>query len=521
MTKLAIIGLDGATWDLINPWIAAGILPTFKRLVYRGSTANLCSTIPPHSGPAWTSCITGVNPGKHNIFSFSKRIGRRRQQVTSRDRAASPIWRFVGAASLASIVVNVPLTYPPDEMKDLIIVGGFGTPSQKSRFTHPEHLASQLIRKGYSVDLPSANNMKDALPMLLKVEQRRKDLILQLMEDYHWDLMMVVFTLIDRVQHFLWKIGDEPDSNSQNMKLLKETYVQMDQIVGAILESLDETCDVFVISDHGAGPTQRAVCINEWLRRERLLLPRKSLRRSTLRRLGITRSSIFPLVRSLKFMAPSRVRRIAKQTIPPPDLHGGDIDWSGTKAWLCEEIGQALCLNASAITLIHNGDSEGDQRDHVRNHIIRYLSQLEDPSNGAKIFTGVYPRESVLWGPCVENAPDILFELAEGYRPSERFGADVVVPADYAWHRRYGIFLAIGQDFKRGYRIPEAHITDITPTALHILGLQIPSYMDGRVIEQIFCEGSEPSKKVTYSDYSNERGRISLTVEALSAMGKF
>lgn len=66
--KVLVLGLDGATFDLIKPWAAAGYLPTLKRLMEEGAHGSLRSTTPPMTGQAWTSFATGVNPGKHRLY---------------------------------------------------------------------------------------------------------------------------------------------------------------------------------------------------------------------------------------------------------------------------------------------------------------------------------------------------------------------------------------------------------------------------------------------------------------------
>ncbi|HSF25141.1 MAG TPA: alkaline phosphatase family protein, partial [Blastocatellia bacterium] len=71
--KILVIGLDAATMDLIVPWSAAGHLPALARLIAEGSAGRLLSTPNMHSASAWTSILTGLNPGRHGLFVFSDR----------------------------------------------------------------------------------------------------------------------------------------------------------------------------------------------------------------------------------------------------------------------------------------------------------------------------------------------------------------------------------------------------------------------------------------------------------------
>jgi predicted AlkP superfamily phosphohydrolase/phosphomutase len=71
--KVLVIGLDGATFDLIQPWVDEGALPNLGRIMKQGAWGRLRSTIPPMTGPAWTTFGTGTNPGKHGIFDWIAR----------------------------------------------------------------------------------------------------------------------------------------------------------------------------------------------------------------------------------------------------------------------------------------------------------------------------------------------------------------------------------------------------------------------------------------------------------------
>jgi len=72
--RVFVIGLDGATFDLIKPWAREGKLPNFSRLISTGVHGDLMSTIHPLSPQAWSSFMTGKNPGKHGIYGFVKRM---------------------------------------------------------------------------------------------------------------------------------------------------------------------------------------------------------------------------------------------------------------------------------------------------------------------------------------------------------------------------------------------------------------------------------------------------------------
>ena len=67
--KVFVLGLDGATWDVLEPLIQDGLLPNLARLREQGSSGSLRSVFPPLSPVAWTGVMTGKNSGKHGSSS--------------------------------------------------------------------------------------------------------------------------------------------------------------------------------------------------------------------------------------------------------------------------------------------------------------------------------------------------------------------------------------------------------------------------------------------------------------------
>ena len=110
--KLVVIGLDGASFDVLEPYVKAGALPAFARLMKEGAWGQLASTMPPVTGPAWTSFMTGVAPGKHGVYDFVKRVegAISRRPITMRDFRAPTLWQYLTAAKKKVGLVNIPIT---------------------------------------------------------------------------------------------------------------------------------------------------------------------------------------------------------------------------------------------------------------------------------------------------------------------------------------------------------------------------------------------------------------------------
>ena len=140
--QVLIIGLDGATFTVIDPLLNEGALPGLARLIGSGVRAELLSTIPSATIPAWPSFMTGKNPGKHGVFDFFSRIpGGKIRLTRSEDIRTRTLWQILSDHGLRSIVLNIPNTYPPQPIDGIVISGMLtppGAPFQPWRSHRPE-----------------------------------------------------------------------------------------------------------------------------------------------------------------------------------------------------------------------------------------------------------------------------------------------------------------------------------------------------------------------------------------------
>src|SRR5690606_4510862 len=112
--KVAVFGLDGVTFDLLQPWLDEGRLPNLANLLARGASGRLRSTIPPVSASAWASFSTGTQPGQHGLidFTYPAENGYDIQITNGNTRAVPALWEIAGAAGRQVGVVSMPMTYP-------------------------------------------------------------------------------------------------------------------------------------------------------------------------------------------------------------------------------------------------------------------------------------------------------------------------------------------------------------------------------------------------------------------------
>src|SRR5262249_787704 len=142
--KLLVIGLDGASFNVLDPLIEQGRLPTIKALIERGTRADLETTFPPITAVAWSSFMTGKNPGKHGIFEFVSRNGSTRElAVNASLREGNAIWDVLSDAGKRVVVHNFPCTYPPREVNGLLI-SDFMTPAGRRDYAFPPSLLAEI-----------------------------------------------------------------------------------------------------------------------------------------------------------------------------------------------------------------------------------------------------------------------------------------------------------------------------------------------------------------------------------------
>src|SRR6266540_5296352 len=147
MSRVLVIGWDGATWSVAAPLAAEGRLPALSAL-RNGAAEGVLETVPNmNSAPAWSTVATGLGPGRHGIFYFDEPVpGTYRRRVVNAQRRTGPsLWRMASQADKRVVAVNVPISYPAEEVNGYL-VAGLDTPSKAlPGFTHPQDLPQRFI----------------------------------------------------------------------------------------------------------------------------------------------------------------------------------------------------------------------------------------------------------------------------------------------------------------------------------------------------------------------------------------
>lgn len=501
--KLLIIGLDGATFDLIRPWAAAGHLPNLARLMEEGVQAKLASTLPPVTSPAWPTFMTGCNPGKHGVFDFIQPSGANFTLVNSSRIKQPTIWQRLSQAGYKVGVLNVPVTYPPQPLNGFMITD-FLSP-RHAQISYPADLISRYrgdlgdYRIAPDVQYKPGNEaeyIKDIYDLI----RAQGDWALTLIANEAWDVMMVHFIALDIMMHALWRYMDRSHPRfeaSPYEHAIRDGYKLADEYIGRLLAHLSAEDTVLVMSDHGFGPLRHMVNLNNFLMKKGLL----KLRRDPITRLkaaafyrGLTPASVYHLIErvGLQNLA-TRVSRGARNQVVAKFLSFDSVDWSQTIAYSMGHVGQVY-LNVAGREP-HGIVTEANYY-QKRQEVMDALYELRD-QNGRPLVSQIIPREETYHGPYAANGPDLHLILDDYnviafplFATNEKIITDQI-RGDSGCHRREGIFMARGPSIRRNETLPEANILDLAPTILHLLGRPVPSVMDGRVLNDIFIAPAE------------------------------
>ena len=219
--KVLIIGLDAATPRLVEKWVSEGRLPTIARFMEDGAFGTLRSVPNRNSAPAWSTMVTGTNPGKHGIFWFTEDNPETYDYkfVNGSFRRTKAFWRVLSDEGQRVGIVNVPLSFPAEEVNG-VFVGGLDSPSTDDpRFTYPPELREEVVAVAggeYHITPALAKYMiadqvEEGLERLHRAADKRAAVAKHLMTTREWDTFMVVFTETDVIQHFFWKQMEDPD----------------------------------------------------------------------------------------------------------------------------------------------------------------------------------------------------------------------------------------------------------------------------------------------------------------------
>lgn len=533
--KVAVFGLDGVTFDLLQPWLDEGRLPNLAALLAGGASGRLRSTVPPVSASAWASFATGTQPGQHGLvdFTYPAQDGYDIQITNGRTRAVPAIWEIAGAAGKKVGVVSMPMTYPPRPVNGFMLCS-FLTPSQESRYTYPDELQEQLTAATgpFPLHMSEKGRGTDPARFVRAVKQMELDrtrAVCHLMDTQPWDLFVYVVETTDNLQHEVWHIMDpshprhDPAEAQAVMPVILDYYETVDRLLGEMLDRVPAGALVVVLSDHGFGPFHKFFHINNWLAAQGWLKFKRtplSLAKRLAFKLGVTP------INALKWVTLLRLGGLRKNVkrgrggglLRKLFLSFHDVDWARTQAFSVGNFGQVY-LNVQGERPAGAVPPAGYEA--LRDQIAAAALALRDPADGASVVQQVYKREEIFHGIRTQRLPDLVLHTDRARYVSfghADFGSNKVIEPSIGQtghHHMVGIVGLRGPGVRPGLPLAEASILDLAPTILHYLGLPVPSYMDGRVLTEAFTADflaenevrtveADPGREPDATAYDNE-----------------
>jgi predicted AlkP superfamily phosphohydrolase/phosphomutase len=518
-TRVFALGLDGATFDLIQPWAQAGKLPTLARLMSVGSWGVLRSVIPPVTMPAWASFLTGLSPGNHGLYSFLQRQPGTYSMTpfNASYLQASDIGSLLNRHGKRVALINVPATYPPKPL-DGMVVTGLETPGQTVAYTHPAWLQEELHQR-FDYEVERTEKYDPGQEKLFwraveRVEQKRLEAVLWLMEQDAWDFFAVVFRGTDILGHAFWRFMDpthpahDPVLAQEYGDVLLRHYQKMDTAVAQIQARLLPDDILLLMSDHGFGPIHRDVYIDNVLAQAGLLHMKQTTKaraRQMLFQAGLTPRNM------LRLLAWLRLRNLSRKLIPQNKrlavsaglLLYNSVDWSRTVAYPLGGAGQ-IFVNLQGREpegIVESGMAYTAVCDEVE----RALLALRDPDTGKPVVARVWRKAEAYGTHALPDLPDLYIEwVNDQYTDMGGIGYGRGIFSEpirgrSGGHTMRGIFLAHGPGIKQGYHVSDASLIDLAPTIMHLLGAPVPAQMDGKVLLDILAESPTT---VVYDDAS-------------------
>jgi predicted AlkP superfamily phosphohydrolase/phosphomutase len=463
MTDTIVVGLDGANWALLEPWLDAGDLPNIAALRGSGVSTDMLSCLPPVTCPNWRCYSTGKNPGQLGVFWWETIDTDARTLSTpdSRSFKSANYWEYLNEAGHTAGVMNLPMTYPPFELEDYMIAGGPG--SDQEAYTHPPELADQLDADGYRLhpETPVTSKAdRRAAAAVVDLIDQRLETFRERLADEPVDVAHCTVFYINVLQHFFWR-GDPTH----------KAWQVIDEHLGAIREAHPEAT-LMLMSDHGCAEVDTVFYANSWLEEAGYLVTETDAT-DAMSSAGINKKRLSKLAHRLGIH--DIVTRLAPERLTaaiPEDEEGFKreqklerVDWARS---------QAIASGQGLIYLID--DSEG-----VREQLMADLEALRD-DGGRPVAREVLTGETAYSGAHVSAAPDVVFDQRTGVHTSGAIGSNPVFADTGTWEAenvRTGLFLADGPAVKAESITDELSITDVAPTVLASVDCPVPTDMDG------------------------------------------
>ena len=515
--KTIVIGLDGATWTVLDYLMNQGIMNHFKGILNRGVRCILKSTIPPITGTAWVSFATGKNPGKHGCFDFTYPTTSLDilKTISSKRINGRTFYEYLNENGKKNILINLPGSYPP-RTDDITITSLF---TKGEQFVFPSSLKEEIqTLKDYrltpDMKLFTNHEKKEYINDIRKLERNRFECAKELFKK-EWDLFFLLFSGTDWIHHVLYDklaTGELPADHEA-----VQFYKEIDHYLNWFSQNLDENTNLIVLSDHGFDTYKGEFYINEWLRKEGYLFLKNQ---STTTEKEHKWAEEFAKASENKIKViklPFFLKEFLQKNEAIKSMSIKLYKWMRDKLSLRFEVETSVDLERSVAystsgelngiyinckNRFSNGIVEQENYERIRLEIVNKLQTLKD-KHANRIFKNVWTKEEVFKGEMLHEAPDIVIELGE-YVIGGNFPMQILEENQVIYHHSDGIFFGMGPAFKRNKQIDNASILDLAPTILYLMEQKVPQDMDGKVLTWLMKDEFVEKRQVQYSQATEE-----------------
>lgn len=482
-----MIGLDGATFTLLDPMIEQGVMPYLAKVMGNGTRSYLMSTRNPLTPPAWTSMITGHSPEAHGIYDFLRPVVMQDGGVflkinDYRDNHCETLWSIANRGGKRATSLNFYGMAPAPEI-DGYVIAGFVPWRHLRHGTYPKSLFDQVRAmekfdyRDLGMDIGEEKKCVQGLHegehmAWIELQDRRDaawaDITSHLLTTDPTELTAVVLDGPDKVQHLFWRFVDpalvkeDGDAWYQTIReMCLDFYRKLDRNIQKMMEAAGPDTNVILVSDHGFGPTTEIFYVNEWLSRKGLLTWSNAA-------------------------ADDALGQLTAEKIKD---HLGMVQWQATTAFCPTPSSNAIYIKRD------NGSGVGVKEEDYLSFCLelqRELLDIRDPATGEKVVIGA-DLNKLRGKSYVEPCPDITLRLRDGGFVSILKAREIVSqrPEADGTHRPAGIFIGHGPSFRKGAKIDALNLLDVAPLILTLLDLPIPSDLEGRVPEEALAEKKE------------------------------
>ncbi|MGV6849684.1 MAG: alkaline phosphatase family protein [Marinibacterium sp.] len=495
--KTLLIGLDGATYDILDPLVAEGVMPNLGKIMEDGARGILRSTMHPLTPPAWATLTTGRSPGFHGVFDFI-RVDRSSGAptytlTTSADVKVPTVWQMVSNAGMRATTLNYPTMFPAKPI-DGVVIPGYVPWSYLGRAIYPRDVYKMLKAEGVfkaremstdwqherkAVQGLAENDLQDWVQFHITRERRWFEILMKLMEKEPSELTSVLFDGVDRIQHLCYHLidpatrGDYTSPASVKARdLALQYYRDVDTYIGEMIAKAGPDARVLIVSDHGFTRSgARIFYANTWLESLGLLSWKPDVPMDDQGRVALDENT-------------------EASTL---------IDWDKTKAYALSSSSNAIFIRVAS-----ENDPDGippEEYDAFRADLIAKLTDLKDPDTGKPVMRDIFTREQAFPGTESARAPDLTLQMAD-YSFLSVLRADAPIKdrkIPYATHHPDGIIIGTGPGMAKGARIDPMRIVDVTPTVLYAMGMPVPLELEGRVGEALFDGDFRTANPIQFS----------------------